>query len=125
MPRHADYDSNEGCPVEATLELIGGKWKGVALWHLSGGTLRFTELRRATGTVTPRMLTRQLRELEADGLVAREVFPVVPPKVEYSLTERGRTLIPLLTALHDWGRAEALAILREDAAGDGPGGPAD
>ncbi|MEM7489818.1 MAG: helix-turn-helix domain-containing protein [Pseudomonadota bacterium] len=109
--RHDGYDCNAGCPVEAALELIGQKWKGIALWHLSRGTLRFTELKRAAGTVTQRMLTKQLRELEADGLIHREVYPEVPPRVEYSLTDRGRTLVPILRALRDWGEAEAIPIL--------------
>ncbi|MEM7709479.1 MAG: helix-turn-helix domain-containing protein [Pseudomonadota bacterium] len=111
MSRHDGYDCNEGCPVEAALELIGQKWKGIALWHLSHGTLRFTQLKRAAGTVTQRMLTKQLRELEADGLVRRTVHAEVPPRVEYALTERGRTLVPILTALRDWGQAEAIPIL--------------
>ena len=77
-------DSN--CPVEATLELIGGKYKALILWHLSQGILRFSELRQVIKGATPKMLTQQLRELEANGLVHREVYPVIPPKVEYSYT---------------------------------------
>lgn len=97
------YDCSRGCPVEAALELIGGKWKGVALYHLLEGPKRYNELKRALGTVTQRMLTKQLRELEADGLIQRKVFPVVPPHVEYSLSKKGRTLAPILLALRDWG----------------------
>ena len=93
----------EFCPVEATLELIGGKYKALILWHLSENKLRFTELRKVLHGVTPKMLTQQLRELEADALIHREVFPVVPPKVEYSLTEMGRSLMPILVAMRDWG----------------------
>lgn len=91
------------CPVEATLELIGGKYKALILWHLSEGTLRFSELRRVITNATPKMLTQQLRELEASQLISREVFPVVPPRVEYSLTELGKSLMPILVAMRDWG----------------------
>lgn len=101
--RHQRYDCDFGCPVEAALEVIGGKWKGVILFHLLGGTKRFNELRRMMPDVTQRMLTRQLRELEADQVIAREVYPEVPPKVEYSLTDFGRTLEPMLTLLQQWG----------------------
>ncbi len=94
---------NENCPVEATLELIGGKYKALILWQLAGGKLRFCQLRDNIKGVTPKMLTQQLRELEAKFLVHREVFPVVPPKVEYSLTELGKSLMPLLVAMRDWG----------------------
>ncbi|MEM7023062.1 MAG: helix-turn-helix domain-containing protein [Pseudomonadota bacterium] len=106
--RFATYECSEGCPVEAALELIGGKWKGLALFHLADGTKRFNELKRLAGTVTQRTLTKQLRELEADGLVSRTVYPVVPPKVEYALTKKGETLIPVLAALRDWGAEHAL-----------------
>ena len=91
------------CPVETTLELIGGKYKALILWHLSSGKLRFSELRSRISGATPKMLTQQLRELEANGLVHREVYPVIPPKVEYSLTETGRSLMPVLVAMRDWG----------------------
>ena len=93
----------DNCPVEATLDLIGGKYKALILWHLSDGKLRFSELRNVITNATPKMLTQQLRELEAQALVHREVFPVVPPKVEYSLTELGRSLLPILVAMRDWG----------------------
>ena len=95
--------SNENCPVEATLELIGGKYKALILWHLSDSKLRFSELRKLLKNATPKMLTQQLRELEANDLIHREVFPVVPPRVEYSLTEAGRSLLPILMAMRDWG----------------------
>lgn len=94
---------NAHCPVEATLELIGGKYKALILWHLSEGKLRFSQLRDQIHGVTPKMLTQQLRELEAKLLIRREVFAVVPPKVEYSLTELGQSLMPLLVAMRDWG----------------------
>ena len=93
----------EHCPVEATLELIGGKYKALILWHLSEHALRFSQLPKLIHGVTPKMLTQQLRELEANELIHREVFPVIPPKVEYSLTETGRSLMPILTAFRDWG----------------------
>ena len=93
---------NDNCPVEATLELIGGKYKALILWHLSEKKLRFSELRKVI-TATPKMLTQQLRELEMQQLIHREVFPVIPPKVEYSLTETGRSLMPILVAMRDWG----------------------
>ena len=94
---------NANCPVSATLQLIGGKYKALLLWHLSGGVLRFNELRRLVPEATPKMLTQQLRELEKDNLITRTVYPVVPPKVEYSLTARGRSLFPILQAMYVWG----------------------
>ena len=90
------------CPVETTLSLIGGKYKALILWHLSGGTLRFNQLQKAV-TATPRMLTLQLRELEHDGLITRTVYPEVPPRVEYTMTDLGRSLMPILTAMRNWG----------------------
>ena len=96
-------NTNEVCPVAATLDLIGGKYKALILWYLSDGRRRFSELRKMIANATPKMLTQQLRELEAQHLIHREVFPVVPPKVEYSLTETGRSLMPILTAMRDWG----------------------
>ena len=91
------------CPVAATLELIGGKYKALILWHLSEGKLRFTELHKLIQGATPKMLTQQLRELESQHLIHREVFPIIPPKVEYSLTDLGKSLIPVLVAMRDWG----------------------
>lgn len=95
--------ANEHCPVATTLELIGGKYKALILWHLSNGRLRFSELQKVISKATPKMLTQQLRELESHELIHREVFPVIPPKVEYSLTERGKSLMPVLIAMRDWG----------------------
>lgn len=91
------------CPVEATINLIGGKYKSLILWKLAGQTLRFSELRKEVPKATPKMLTQQLRELENDGLIQREVFPVVPPKVEYSMTDLGRSITPVLEAMYAWG----------------------
>ncbi|WP_418764922.1 winged helix-turn-helix transcriptional regulator [Mailhella sp.] len=91
------------CPVEATLDMIGGKYKTLILWKLISGAMRFSELRRAVPAATPKMLTQQLRELERDGLVHREIFPVVPPRVEYSLTEFGMSIRPVLESMYAWG----------------------
>lgn len=102
------YDCSQGCPVEASLEMFGGKWKGIALYHLLDGTKRFNELKRKVGNVTQRMLTKQLRELEEDGLISRRVYAEVPPKVEYRLTEKGKSLRPILLALEKWGARYAL-----------------
>lgn len=101
--RHRRYDGSPACPVEACAEVIGGKWKGAILHHLLGGTKRFGELRALLCGVTQRMLTQQLRELEAAGLVDRRVYAVVPPKVEYSLTSAGRSLEPLVCLMREWG----------------------
>ena len=91
------------CPVETTLDLIGGKYKALILWHLSEKKLRFSELRKLVSNATAKMLTQQLRELEASALIHREVFPIIPPKVEYSLTDLGKSLLPVLVAMRDWG----------------------
>lgn len=91
------------CPVEAAINLIGGKYKALIVWKLMSDTLRFSQLRKEVPGATPKMLTQQLRELEAAGLVVRTVFPVVPPKVEYSLTAFGRSLGPVLESMYAWG----------------------
>ena len=91
------------CPVETTLELIGDKWKVLIVRELLGGTRRFGELQRGIGHVSQKVLTSQLRAMEADGLVHREVFAEVPPRVEYSLTPLGRSLAPVMDALRAWG----------------------
>ncbi len=90
------------CPVATTLDLIGGKYKALILWHLADGKLRFSQLQKAIKS-TPKMLTQQLRELESQKLIHREVFPIIPPRVEYSLTELGQSLMPILVAMRDWG----------------------
>ena len=110
--RHTRYDAI-ACPVEATLELIGGKWKGIVLFHLLGGRMRFSELKREIDCVTQRMLTKQLRELEASGLVNRIVYAEVPPRVEYELTKEGKSLKTILNALKKWGETHAVKLLAE------------
>ncbi|WP_037200788.1 winged helix-turn-helix transcriptional regulator [Rhodopirellula baltica] len=111
--RHTNYEL-PACPVEATLELIGGKWKGIVLYYLVvDGRLRFSVLKRKVGCVTQRMLTKQLRELEDSGLVNRIVYAEVPPRVEYELTEEGESLTPVLLTLKKWGEAHALQLLQE------------
>ena len=91
------------CPVSATLELIGGKYKGLILWHLSTGKLRFSQLQKRISGATPKMLTQQLRELEGHKLISRKVYPEIPPRVEYELTDLGKSLLPVLAAMRDWG----------------------
>lgn len=92
------------CPVEATLDVIGGKWKPLILWQLKElEVIRYNKLQQNLHGVSPRMLTKQLRELEEDGLVNRKMYPEIPPKVEYSLTEFGKTVTPILEALCNWG----------------------
>ncbi len=100
---HKTCPSSFHCPVEATLQLIGGKYKTLILWHLIDQTLRFNQLQKLLPQATPKMLTQQLRELETDGLIIRTVYPVVPPKVEYRLSDFGTTIIPVLQAMCDWG----------------------
>ncbi|AII74224.1 winged helix-turn-helix transcriptional regulator [Bifidobacterium coryneforme] len=96
-------DELPACPVETTLLLISDKWKVLILRDLLGGTLRFGELRRSLGSVSQKVLTANLRQMERDGLVHRKVYPEVPPRVEYSLTETGKSLRPVIEAMRDWG----------------------
>jgi DNA-binding HxlR family transcriptional regulator len=96
-------DTTYQCSMELTLSLIGGKWKSLILWHLGDQTLRFSELRKSLPRVTQKMLTQQLRELEEDGLVNRHVFTQVPPRVEYSLTDAGQSILPILESMCQWG----------------------
>ncbi|RXK12688.1 transcriptional regulator [Halarcobacter mediterraneus] len=93
----------EKCPVETALDILAGKWKILILWYLRRETLRFSELQRMLPKVTQKMLVQKLRELEKDGIIHREVYPIVPPKVEYSLTEYGETLKPILKQMYLWG----------------------
>jgi DNA-binding HxlR family transcriptional regulator len=91
------------CPVDTTLKVIGGKWKLPLLWFLRDGKKRYSELQKLLGKITPKMLAQQLRELERDGIVERKVYPVIPPRVEYSLTPYGKTLQPILASMGAWG----------------------
>lgn len=91
------------CPVTETLHVIGGKWKPIILWQLENGTVRFGQLRRVIKGITQKMLTQQLRELEDDGIIWRKVYPEVPPRVEYGVTDYGRTIRPLLNEMAQWG----------------------
>ncbi|AFY59864.1 helix-turn-helix domain-containing protein [Synechococcus sp. PCC 6312] len=99
----AEMSQESHCAVEATLRVIGGRWKVLILRALFGGTQRFSALNRALPGITQKMLTQQLRELEQDGIVHRQVYQQVPPRVEYSLTALGQTLYPVLKSMHDWG----------------------
>lgn len=114
--RHESYTCSFGCPVEAALEAIGGKWKGLILFHLHDGMKRFNELRRLMPEVTQRMLTKQLRELETDQIIRRQIYAEVPPRVEYTLTSFGETLTPILLALQLWGNQylEKLTSIRNE-----------
>jgi DNA-binding HxlR family transcriptional regulator len=110
--RHSTYEVT-ACPVEATLELIGGKWKGIILFYLLDGRIRSSEMKRRIGCVTQRMMTKQLRELESCGLVNRIVHAEVPPRVEYELTKEGKSLKPILNSLKKWGENHAVKLLEE------------
>ncbi|MBQ7089952.1 MAG: helix-turn-helix transcriptional regulator [Clostridia bacterium] len=91
------------CPVGETIRLIGGKYKALILWFLTEGKKRYGELQKQIPEATPKMLTQQLRELESDALISRTVYPVVPPKVEYTLTDLGQSMVPILRSMYDWG----------------------
>jgi len=97
-------ENKEMCPMVLVNKILSGKWKILILWHLSSGTLRFSELKNKLSTVTQKMLTTQLRSLEEDKLIFRTVYPVIPPKVEYSLTETGKKFIPILQSMHEYGQ---------------------
>ena len=104
MPKRRRYDEVPTCAMVAALNILNGRWKGVILYYLEvKGTMRFNELHRQLPGCTPRLLTKQLRELEEDGFLSRTVYPVVPPKVEYKLTDEGRSIGPILLQLNDWG----------------------
>ena len=115
--RFSHFDSTPGCTVEAAVTLIDGKWKCGILYHLLGGTLRFNELRRRLTSATQRVLTAQLRELEADGLVLRTVFAEVPPRVEYQLSPLGYSLEPVLVAIEAWGKEHFYLFMGSDKRG--------
>lgn len=99
-------DPGSDCPVTHCLQVIGGKWKPVILFCIENGVNRFGALQRAIPAVTKQMLTQQLRELERDGIITRTVFPEVPPRVEYNLTERGRSILPVIESMRNWGEAD-------------------
>lgn len=104
-------DKKYNCYFEMTLDIMGGKWKPIILYYINlNGIARHSELKRFIPSINERMLTRQLRELEEDCLIKRKVYPVVPPKVEYTLTEHGKNLIPILQQLINWGKNYAEAI---------------
>jgi DNA-binding HxlR family transcriptional regulator len=112
------------CPIRTTLDVIGGKWKPLILFQLKNGPQRFSALRRSIPDVTQKMLTDRLKELERDGIVHREVYAVVPPKVEYSLTPYGEGLKPILAAMAKWGTGHRLrksSASRFRVAGSGQG----
>jgi DNA-binding HxlR family transcriptional regulator len=102
------------CPVDATIQLIGEKYKAVILWHLIEDKKRFSELKRLIPKATEKMLTQQLRDLESDGLIIRKVYPVVPPKVEYSLSALGRSIVPVLDSMCNWGTDYLSMLVEKD-----------
>lgn len=95
------------CALDVTMGYVGGKWKSVVLWYLHEGTKRFSELKKLIPSITEKMLSLQLKQLEKDGIVGRKVYAEVPPRVEYFLTEHGKTLIPMLQEMAKWGREKA------------------
>lgn len=102
------HGANE-CPITATVDVIGGKWKPPIIWLLLKGSMRFGELSKTMPDMSLKVLSQQLKELEADGIVMREAYPEVPPRVEYSLTEKGASLRPILTLLSEWSEIHILA----------------
>lgn len=103
MAESCNNDRTYFCPVEVTIDVIGGKWKSLIYYFLQDGSLRFGELKKRIPGITQKMLTRHLREMEEDGIIKRDIYAEVPPRVEYSLTEYGLTLEPILNAMLDWG----------------------
>jgi len=102
--QHSTPDQVFSCPIEATLSILGGKWKTVIIWQLREGPRRYSEISDALqNAISPKMLTKQLRELETDGIVSRVAYPEIPPRVEYRLTEKGVTLMPVLESMCEWG----------------------
>jgi DNA-binding HxlR family transcriptional regulator len=110
------YETKLACPIQRTMAMIADKWKVVVIYSLGQRTMRFGELQRALDGITPKVLTRQLRDLEGDGLVSRRVHAEIPPRVEYSLTTLGRELLPILDQLHEWATRNSVALIsrRED-----------
>lgn len=102
-------DQDGGCPVTHCLSVIGGKWKPVIIFCIANGTNRFGAMQRAIPGITKQMLTKQLRELEADGIILRTVFAEVPPRVDYALTDTGRSVLPVIQAMREWGAADLAA----------------
>lgn len=99
-----DFNGKQyNCPMEMTIDLIGGKWKALILWNLSNGCKRFNELQRLLHNITQKMLAQQLRDMEKNGLISRKIYNEIPPRVEYSLTGFGETLLPVLYAMNSWG----------------------
>lgn len=107
--RHDPAAAMGPCPIELALDVMGGKWKSIILFRLSGQVIRFNALQRMLCRITPRTLTQQLRELEQDGLIWRQIHAEVPPRVEYGLTPKGESLIPALSALKDWSESHLVA----------------
>lgn len=103
MPRFEFRGKYYNNPVELSLDIIGGKWKMPILWRLKDKTWRYSELKKSIGKITHKMLAQQLKELEEDGLISRKVYPSVPPKVEYTITDKGKTTIPIIESLRSWG----------------------
>jgi len=116
------YETKLACPIQRTMAMIADKWKVIVIYNLGKRTMRFGELQRALEGITPKVLTRQLRDLEGDGLVARRVHAEIPPRVEYSLTILGRELLPILDQLHEWATRNSVAVLarHEDRKGETP-----
>ncbi|MBD2164635.1 helix-turn-helix transcriptional regulator [Calothrix membranacea FACHB-236] len=113
METQAENSARLTCEVELTLEVIGGRWKVLIIRELMSGVKRFGELQRALHGITQKMLTQQLREMEEDGIIHREVYPQIPPKVEYSLTALGESLQPILNAMHEWAVKHSAQIRRQ------------
>jgi DNA-binding HxlR family transcriptional regulator len=107
------------CPADRTISIISGRWKVAIVFHLLRGTKRFSELHRLISHASQRVLTQQLRELEADGVVTRKIYAQVPPKVEYSLTSLGRSLQPVVVAMEAWGREQGRKMRKASAGGIG------
>lgn len=118
------YSTKLTCPIQRTVAMIADKWKVIVIANLGEGTMRFRELQRAMQGVTPKVLTRQLRDLEHDGLVTRKAYAEIPPRVEYSLTALGRSLLPILQQLHNWAVANSDTLLARQEIVQSPDGEA-